>query len=372
MTEPVIPVCAPLLGPREVELVTRAVTDGWISSAGPFVQEFAERFAAYVGAAHAEPVANGTVGLHVVLHALGIGPGDEVIVPSLSFVATAAAVKYCGATPVFAEVLRSTWAIDPTDVARKLGPRTRAVVPVHLFGVCADIAAIRAALGGRTDVAIVEDAAEAFGSAVDGVRTGALADAAVFSFYGNKTITTGEGGMVTTGSAELADKVRFLKNHGMRPERRYWHPELGFNYRMTNLQAAVGLAQLENAEHLVGQKRRIDARYRARLAGAAGVAFQVVPPNQSVAPWMVAVADASLDEARRDALIARMRTRGIETRPMFHPIHAMPPFVSCPGGPLPITDELATCALALPSGAGLTDAEVDRCADVFLEERARA
>jgi perosamine synthetase len=371
VTDPFIPVCAPLLGPRETELVTQAVRDGWISSAGPFVHAFAERFAAYVGVPYAEPVANGTVGLHVVLHALGIGPGDEVIVPSLSFVATAAAVKYCGATPVFAEVLRSTWALDPADVARKLGPRTRAIIPVHLFGVCADVPALRAALGGRTDVTIVEDAAEAFGSAVDGVRVGALADAAVFSFYGNKTITTGEGGMVTTARADLADRVRFLKNHGMRPERRYFHPELGFNYRMTNLQAAVGLGQLEAADHLVGRKRHLDARYRAHLAGADGVSFQSVPANQFVAPWMVTVADATLNEARRDALIDRMRARGIETRPMFHPIHGMPPFAGCPGGPLPITEELAACALALPSGAGLTDAEIDRCATTFLEERAR-
>ena len=367
-----IPVCAPLLGQREVELVTQAVREGWISSAGPFVQSFAEKFAAYVGAPFAEPVANGTVGLHVVLHALGSGPGDEVIVPSQSFVATGAAVKYCGATPVFADVEAKTWNIDPDDVAAKLTPRTRAVIPVHLFGVCADMAAIRRVLRDRPDVAVVEDAAEAFGSTQGNVRAGALGDAAVFSFYGNKTLTTGEGGMVTTRRGDLADRVRFLKNHGMSTTKRYFHPEIGFNYRMTSLQAAIGLAQLEAADDLTSRKRRLDARYRAALAALPGIRFQEVPPGDVAVPWMVVFTDEALEgEETRDEVMKRMRTRGIETRPMFYPIHRLPAFAGCPGGPLPVTDQISFRGLALPSGAGLTDAEVDRSIEAYLAERPR-
>ena len=370
--KPIIPVCAPLLGERELELVTQAVREGWISSAGPFVQAFAERFAAYVGCTHAEPVANGTVGLHVVLHALGIGPGDEVIVPSQSFVATAAAVAYCGATPVFADIVRSTWTIDPDDVARKLTDRTRAVIPVHLFGTCADMGALRRVLAARSDVLVIEDAAEAFGSSLDGVQVGALGDAAIFSFYANKTITTGEGGMVTTSRAALADRVRFLKNHGMSAEKRYYHPELGFNYRMTNLQAAVGVAQLEAAADLVARKRRLDARYRAALASVPGIHVQEIPPNQRVAPWMfVVVDDALTGESARDALIERIKSRGVETRPMFYPLHRLPAFAARPAGPMPVTDDISFRGLALPSGAGLTDDEMDRSIEAYLAERPR-
>ncbi|CAN5188662.1 GDP-perosamine synthase [soil metagenome] len=368
--KPFIPVCAPLLRAREVELVTRAVSEGWISSAGPFVQAFADRFADYVGSAFADPVANGTVGLHVVLHALGIGKGDEVIVPSQSFIATAAAVEYCGAKTIFADVVRSTWTIDPAHVARLLTPRTRAVIPVHLFGACADMHALRRVLAPRPDVFLLEDAAEAIGSSLDGVRVGALGDAAVFSFYGNKTITTGEGGMVTTSKKELFERVHFLKNHAMSAEKRYFHPEIGFNYRMTNMQAAIGLAQLECADDLVARKKRIAARYRAALGGLPGIHVQEIPANQDVAPWMFVLVDYALEnEAARDAIIERIRTHGIETRPMFYPIHRMPAFASASAEQLPVTDDVSFRGLALPSGAGLTDDEIDRCIEAYVVER---
>lgn len=371
---PPIPIAAPLFSTRELELVTEAVKTGWISSAGPFIRDFEIQFAGKIGVARAEAVANGTTALQVVLHAIGLGPGDEVIVPSQTFVATAASVAYCRATPVFADICSDTWTLDTKDVLRKLSARTRAVIPVDLFGLCADIPALRRGLAtaGREDIFILEDAAEAFGAALDGVSAGALGDAGAFSFYGNKTITTGEGGMVVTDSIDLADRVRFLKNHAMSAEKRYYHPELGFNFRMTNLQAAIGLAQLGAASDLVARKRHIHARYRAVLGRERGIHLQVVPPGHYHVPWLTAIVDDALGgEIERDALIVRLSQRGIDSRPLFYPNHLLPAF---PGdsvkiGSLPVTESISFRGLALPSGAGLSDSEIDRSIDVYLAER---
>lgn len=372
---PMIPVFAPYFTGRELEYLTRAIQTGWISSAGPFLREFEEKMAADVGVTFAEACSSGTAALHLVLHALGIGPGDEVIVPSQTFYATTAAIAYTGATPVFADILEDTWTLDPTDCVRKLSPRTRVVIPVDLFGLCADVPALRAALAkaGRDDVFILEDAAEAYGSSLHGVRAGALGDAGIFSFYGNKTITAGEGGMVLTSRPDLAERVRFLKNHAMSATKRYFHPEVGFNYRMTNLQAAVGLAQLAGADELLARKRRIHARYRAALEGQKGIRLQAVPQGHAFLPWLTTVVDDALaGEEERDALLERLRRRGIDTRPMFYPNHLLPAFTKAPAaarGSLPVTERLSFRGFGLPSGAGLTDAEIDRVVETYLDER---
>lgn len=372
---PMIPVFAPYFTGRELEYLTRAVQTGWISSAGPFLREFEEKMATDIGVDAAEACSSGTAALHLVLHALGIGPGDEVIVPSQTFYATTAAVSYTGATPVFADILDDTWTIDPADCARKLSPKTRAVIPVDIFGLCADIPRLRAVLAqaGRDDVFILEDAAEAYGSALHGIRAGALGDAGIFSFYGNKTITAGEGGLVTTSRPELAERVRFLKNHAMSATKRYFHPEVGFNYRMTNLQAAVGLAQLAGKDELFARKQRIHARYRAALEGQEGVRLQAVPEGHSFMPWLTTVVDDALTgEEERDALLERLRRRGIDTRPMFYPNHLLPAFAAAPSaqrGSLPVTESISFRGFGLPSGAGLTDAEIDRVVESYLDER---
>lgn len=372
---PTIPVFSPYFTGRELEYLTRAVQTGWISSAGPFLGEFEEKLAADIGVPHAEACSSGTAALHLVLHALGIGQGDEVIVPSQTFYATTAAVAYTGATPVFAEMLDDAWTLDPEDAIRRLSPRTRAIIPVDLFGLCADIPALRKLLAkaGREDVFLLEDAAEAYGSSLHGVRAGALGDAGIFSFYGNKTITTGEGGMVTTAHGELAERVRFLKNHAMSASKRYFHPEVGFNYRMTNLQAAVGLAQLEAVSDLKTRKLRIHARYRSALQNEAGIRLQAVPPGHDFIPWLTTVVDDVLaGEEERDALLSRLRVRGIDTRPMFYPNHLLPAFAKDPAslrGSLPVTESLSFRGFGLPSGAGLSDPEIDRVVETYLEER---
>ncbi|MBI2389481.1 MAG: DegT/DnrJ/EryC1/StrS family aminotransferase [Deltaproteobacteria bacterium] len=373
---PRIPVCAPVLGSSERAYVLEAIDSGWISSAGELIGRFERAFGALCGARHVESCANGTVALHLLLHAIGVGPGDEVILPSETFVATGNAVLYTGATPVFCEIDERSWVIDPADALARVTARTRAIIGVDLFGVLADYGALRAGLRrlGRDDVKLVEDAAEAVGSTADGRPSGSLADAAIFSFFGNKTITTGEGGAVVTDDEALGARLRFLKNHAMDPRRRYFHPELGFNYRMTNLQAAVGCGQLEHAGDLFARKRRVHARYRAALSSVPGVRFAAVPEGQVVVPWLHALIDERLaSEEARDALLARMLERGVETRPFFVPLHLFPYFspysASCTrGGPgaLPRTESIAARGLCLPSGAALADDEVDRCIEVFL------
>ncbi|MBK7400397.1 MAG: DegT/DnrJ/EryC1/StrS family aminotransferase [Myxococcales bacterium] len=366
-----IPVCAPVFSGKERAYLLEAIDTGWISSAGPFIARFETALAGVCKVRHAEACANGTVALHLLLHALGVGPGHEVIVPSETFVATANAVRYTGATPVFCEVDERSWVIDPADALGRVTAKTRAIIGVDLFGVLADYDALRAGLATlkRDDVVLLEDAAEAIGSTSRGRPAGSLAHAGVFSFFGNKTVTTGEGGAITTDDVALGARMKFLKNHGMDPKRRYHHPEMGFNYRMTNLQAAVGCAQLEEIEALCARKRHGHARYRAHFADVAEIRFAEVPADQSAVPWLNAFVDEGLaSEQARDAALARLSERGIEARPFFEPNHLFPYFGGKLGD-LPRSERIAVRGVCLPSGAGLTDAEIDRAADAWLAVR---
>src|SRR6266496_1099800 len=256
-----VPVAEPDIGERELAYVTDAVRSGWISSSGVYVDRFESSFAALCGVRHAVAVANGTVALHLALRAAGIGAGDEVIVPSLTFAATAAAVVHAGAAPVFVESTAHYWCMDPVAVEAALGPRTRAIIPVHLYGHPADMDALHEIARSR-HLVVIEDAAEAHGARCRGRVVGSIGDLGCFSFYGNKIMTTGEGGMVTTNDSALATHMRFLKNHAMEPQRRYWHSEVGFNYRMTNLQAAVGCAQVERFQELQRARAQVLGWYR--------------------------------------------------------------------------------------------------------------
>ncbi len=239
----------PWIGRPELARVVRCVKSGWISSIGAEIGEFEARFAALCARRFGVATSNGTTALHLALAALGIGPGDEVIVPALTFVATANAVHYTGATPVFADADPVTWNVDPAAVAKSVTRRTRAILAVHLYGQPADMRAL-ASTARRAGAVLVEDAAEAHGARYHGRPVGSLGAVACFSFYGNKMVTTGEGGMVLTSDAKLAARLRLLRDHAMSPKRRYYHTEIGFNYRMTTLQAALGLAQLDRFEEI--------------------------------------------------------------------------------------------------------------------------
>jgi perosamine synthetase len=357
-----IPVYEPWLGEREAEYLMEAVRSGWISSLGQYVDRFEREFARFCGVECGVSTSNGTTALHLALHAMGIGPGDEVIVPALSFVASANVVRYTGARPVFADVDPETWVIDPEDAAARVSERTKAIMPVHLYGHPAPMDELDE-LASEAGAWMVEDAAEAHGAEYHGRRTGALGYVAAFSFYANKIITTGEGGMVITGDTELAARCRMLRDHAMRPESRYWHEEVGFNYRLTNMQAAVGVAQMERIDEFIERKRAIASLYQQRLADVAGISLPVEREGCRNVYWMFSILVEPPFPLDRDALIQALRERGIDSRPFFHSLDTLPPYRA--GAPLPNALRLSQVGMNLPSSPRLTDEQVHYICDTI-------
>lgn len=353
-----IPVAAPTLSGNERKYVNECLDTSWISSVGRFIGDFEKAFAAFCGARHAISCNNGTTALHLALLGLGCRPGDEVIVPTLTFIASANAVVYCGATPVFADVEPRTMNIDPARVEALITPKTRAIMAVHLYGHPADMDPLRA-LADRHGLALVEDAAEAHGALYKGRPIGSLGDVATFSFFGNKIITTGEGGMVTTSNDELADRVRLLRGQGMDPKRRYWFPQVGYNYRMTNIEAAIGLAQLEQIEEHLEARMRVRRWYDERLADLAdALELPREEPWARHSFWMYTVLLKPAAGVGRDELMSRLGADGIETRPVFYPMHVLPPY-NDPSGRWPAADHLAARGISLPTHGRLTEDDVD-------------
>jgi perosamine synthetase len=360
----VIPVYEPLLGEKELEYVTDCVCSGWVSSLGSYVVRFEESFARFCGVRYGTAVANGTVALHLALRTLDIGPGDEVIVPTLTFVATASAVAHAGARPVFVDAEPDTWNLDPAQVEAAITPRTRAIIPVHLYGHPVDMEPILA-LAEKHKLWVIEDAAESHGAEYKGRRVGGLGHLGCFSFYGNKIITTGEGGMVVTDDQELAQRATFLKDHAMSSVKRYWHPEIGFNYRLTNLQAALGVAQMERIDEVIRIKRQHAAYYNALLANVPGLTLPPEAPWALSVYWMYSVLVEEAYGVGRDELMARLQERGIDSRPFFYPIHTMPPYAA--GERFPVAEELSRKGINLPSAATLTEDQIAFIAETLRE-----
>jgi len=359
-----IPVAAPVMGEKELAYVTDCVRSGWVSSLGEYVRRFESGFAAYCGVSHGVATHNGTVALHLVLAALGIGPGDEVIVPALTFVATANAVRYTGATPVFVDSEEESWNIDPAAVARAITGSTRAIIAVHLYGHPAQMEPLQQ-LAKRHNLALIEDAAESHGARYKGRRTGSLGDVGVFSFYGNKIITTGEGGMIVSNDHALVERCFFLENQAKSSSDPYWHSEIGYNYRMTNMQAALGVAQLEQIDEFISARIRNAAHYRRRLSDVPGL---VMPPRADWAEnvyWMFSVLVNPEFGADRDQVMAGLHRREIETRPVFYPLHMLPMYNT--GQSLPVAERVGQTGLNLPSGSGLTPDEVDSVCNALIE-----
>jgi perosamine synthetase len=354
-----IAVAAPILQGNEKRYVIECLETTWISSIGRFITEFERSFAGFCGVEHAVAVNNGTNALHLALVALGVKPGDEVIVPSLTYIATANAVTYCGATPVLADCDPRTLTIDPAAVAGKVTARTRGIIPVHLYGQPADMDAI-IAVALRHNLFVLEDAAEAHGAEYKGRRVGSLGTCAAFSFFGNKIITTGEGGMVTTNDVELAAKLRLYRGQGLDPRRRYWHSVVGYNYRMTNVAAALGLAQLEQIDKLLEARVRLAHWYRAQLERLDDkVLLQTAAPETRPVLWMQIVILRNGDEAERDAVMRKLDTAGIETRPVFYPMHLLPPYWD-DARLYPNATRCASRGINLPTHGQLTEADVKR------------
>ncbi len=320
-----VPIWEPWLGPKERLLLNECVTTRWVSSLGRFVGEFERAFAGYCGVKHGVATASGTAALHLALACLDIGPGDEVIVPTLSFIATANPVMYCGATPVFVDSLADTWNLDPAAVEKAVTRKTRAIIVVHLYGHPAHMDELLA-ISRRHGLHLVEDACEAHGGEYRGVKVGSLGTIGCFSFYANKIITTGEGGMLITDNGSIADKARLLRDHAMSPKRKYWHSQIGYNYRMTNMQAALGLAQMERIERVLVRKRQHAHLYNSLLRKVPGI---TVPREATWAKhvyWLYTVLVEDRYNLSRKKLMKALALRGVETRPTFYPISTMPPY----------------------------------------------
>lgn len=338
-----IPVYTPYFGGREKEYVNQCLDSTWISSKGEFIARFERAFSEYTGASYATTVSNGTVAIHLALEALGIGPGDEVIVPTLTYVASVNTILQTGAKPVFVDSLESSWQIDPQDVAAKVTSRTKAVMAVHLYGLPCDMDTLKQ-ICSEHKLYLVEDCAEAFGTWYKGCHVGTFGDIATFSFFGNKTITTGEGGMVVARDKAVMDKAYHLKNQGVSQVREYWHDTVAYNYRMTNICAAIGLAQLEQAETILARKRQIAAWYRDGLKGLPLKTHDELPDTVH-SYWMCSII---IDDAsRRQALRDHLKEAGIETRPLFYPAHTLP---HCKDEQVfPVAESLAARGINLPS-----------------------
>jgi perosamine synthetase len=357
----VIPVAEPLLDDRALANVEEAMRTGWISSEGRFIAEFERRWANYCGVAHGIAVCNGTVALEVAMAALNLPAGSEVILPSFTIISCVAAVLRTGCRPVLVDCEPDTWCLDVGEVERKITERTRAVMPVHMYGHMADMDPLMA-LAEKFNVAVVEDAAEAHGGEYRGRRAGGIGAISCFSFYANKIVTTGEGGMVVTDDAKLAERSRSLRNLCFKREQRFLHTELGYNFRMTNVQAAIGLAQVERIEDHVARKRRMAARYGEHLGDLRGLALPVERAGVKNVYWMYGVV---LDDAVPfDAVefAARLRAQGVDTRPFFLGMHEQPVFREqglFVDEHYAVTERLARRGLYLPSGLGLSEADID-------------
>lgn len=343
----------PDLSGNEEQYLLEAIRSSWISSQGSFIKKFESNFSSYNGSRYAVAVCNGTVALHLALLAAGVGKGDEVIVPSLTFAATANAVIHAGAVPVFADVEPDSWGISPESVKRMLSKKTKAIIPVHLYGFPAEMHQLKQ-IAKRKSVFIIEDSAEAHGTLYRRKRVGSIGDLGCFSFFGNKIITTGEGGMVLTNNKSFYEKMLLLKNHGMSLKRRYWHNLVGYNYRMTNLQACIGVAQLERISKIIQKKKQIRSWYLESLKDPvfSGVSYQVKKPYTDPSCWLFALLLAK--KYSRDKILHKLNMNGIDCRPVFYPLHTMPPYRRYKkDGKMQETKNISRQGLCLPSSTRL-------------------
>lgn len=358
-------VAQPKLMGNERKYVLDCLESNWISSNGKYIEVFEKSFAEFCNVKHAIAANNGTTALHLALVALGLQAGDEVIVPTVTYIATANAVRYCGATPVLVDVMADSLNIDPERIEEKITSKTKGIIPVHLYGHPADMVAINR-IAEKHKLWIVEDAAEAHGAEVMAKKVGGLGDCATFSFFGNKIITTGEGGMITTNDDELASRLRLYRGQGMDPQRRYWFPVTGYNYRMTNIQAAIGVAQMEEVENALAEREAVATWYNEALAD-----FQdkIMLPKQAdwakPVHWMYTIFLRDGGESERNQVMCKLDTMGIETRPVFYPMHILPPYKE--NTAYPVADVWAQRGINLPTHQNLSKADVERVAKSLFQ-----
>lgn len=350
-----IQVCEPTLKGNELKYVKDCLNTNWISSSGKYIEKFEEMFAKFCGVKYAVAVSNGTVAIHLALESLGIGKGDEVIVPNFTMIASVNAVLYTGAKPVFIDADKETWCIDTSLIENKITKRTKAIMPVHIYGNPCEMDKINQ-LAKKYNLFVIEDAAEAHGADYKGKKVGSLGDVACFSFYGNKIITTGEGGIIVTDNKKLAEKAKLLRNHAF-TKRRFFHESIGFNYRMTNIQAAIGVAQMEQAERLVNSRVINANNYLTDLKEVNGIILPIEKTWAKNVYWMFGFLIHKEFGMSRDELREELSNRGIETRDFFYPMNKQPAFKNKGikiTGTYPISEVLSKNGLYLPSSSSLS------------------
>ena len=364
-----IPMAIPDLSGNEQKYASEAVASSWISSIGPFIKRFETEFAESCNCDYALGTSSGTTALHLAVSGLGLKPGDEVIVPSLTYISTANAVTYCGATPIFVDVDPATWCIDPTKIEAAITNKTKGIIPVHLLGHPADMDPI-VNLATTHGLWVVEDAAEAIFARYKGRLCGSLGNAAIFSFFGNKVLTSGEGGAVSCNDIHLRNRLSQLRGQGMDPNRRYHFPIIGFNYRMTNVAAAILCGQMERRDEILARRKEIVKLYDQQLATISGIYVRTNASWATVSPWLAScIVNPDIFGCDRNELAKGLRAEGIDTRPLFEPIHRMPPYREAAKQrktELPTTDRLADYGLMLPTYPQLSNDQV-----LFICERIR-
>lgn len=360
-----IPVADPYFDFEELENLNHAIKTGWISSKGEFISQFEESFARYCGVKYATSTSNGTTALHLALMAIGIKPGDEVIVPTLTFISPANAVSYCGATPVFVDSEEDSWSINPRKIEEAITKKTRAVIVVHLYGHPCNMDPIIKVVK-KNNLYLVEDAAESHGALYKQNCVGSFGDVSCFSFFGNKNITSGEGGMCLTNNQSFFNKMNILKNHGMDANKKYWHTCIGYNYRITNMQAAVGLAQLKKLDRFLEKKKKIANWYREEFRDL--IDKKIITPHPKMpwaqnVVWLYTILLNNKTEKERDEIINKLKTMGVETRPFFYPLHLMPPYKS--NQKFPVAEKISAGGISLPSSVKLSREQVAYIADAL-------
>ena len=348
-----VPVSRPDISNIEKEYVNRALDSGWISSSGQFVDQFQKEWASQCETEYALAVSNGTVALHLILVGLGIGPGDEVIVPSLTFIATTNVIKYVGATPIFSDVNSETWCIGIENIKPIISSKTKAIINVNLYGNPSDLLSLEKFCLER-GIFLIDDAAEAPFASFSGRRVGSFGSASSFSFLGNKIITSGEGGAITTSNKTLWEKMKLLRDQGMDPKRRYYFTEVGYNYRLTNVQCALLCAQLSRTEELIEKRNFVYKFYDDAFQDLNFIKHQYVQELSVRSPWLYTFLLTGELASKRDEMMGGLAQRGIETRPIFIPIHSLPPYKDYANLDLPNTNAISSSGLSLPTSSTLS------------------
>jgi len=352
-----IHIASPVFNGNEKKYIDDCIDSGWISSVGSYINKFEKKFASFIGVKHAVSCSNGTVALHIPLLAYGIKPGDEVIVPTFTYIATANAVRYCGATPIFVDSEPRTWNLDVNKIEEKITKKTKGIIVVHIYGHPVDMDPIMK-IAKKYKLFVIEDAAEAHGAKYKGKLVGGIGHVGTFSFFGNKIITTGEGGMVVTNDDKLAAKMRILKGQGMDPKRRYWFIEVGYNYRMTNIQAAIGLAQLEKVKWHMSMRQKIAKLYYKYLTPLSQyIDLPIVEKWGTHSFWMFSIFLKDNLKISRDEFMKQLLGKGVETRPFFYPMHVMPPYLN-KKIKFPVAEKVAERGLNIPTHALLTEDDI--------------